>query len=154
MTDDLRELIELLQSHQVEFLVVGAHALAFHALPRFTEDIDFFVRRTRENANKIRQALVEFGFPVTEDAEDRMAESPRGMIVLGRKPNQIDFLNFLDGVEFDTAWARRVRGRLGPVEVDYIGLADYIATKRASGRPKDNWDLAELERILGDPPDA
>src|SRR5437764_7685219 len=101
LSDDLKELIGLFQSQGVEFLVVGAHALAFHARPRFTEDLDLFLRRTRENARRARKALDEFGFRLTDQAENKLAEDSRGMIVLGRKPNQVDLLNFLDGVDFE-----------------------------------------------------
>jgi hypothetical protein len=71
------------------------------------------------------------------------------MIVLGRKPNQVDLLNFLDGVEFDHAWRHRVQGYLGRTEVGYLSLEDYVATKRASGRAKDLDDLNRLREFLG-----
>src|ERR1017187_2491443 len=99
LSDDLKELIELFQSHHVEFLIVGAHALAFHARPRFTEDLDLFVRRTSSNVHRIREALDAFGFGLTDAAEAELTDNPRGMLVLGRKPNQVDVLNFLDGVD-------------------------------------------------------
>src|SRR2546421_4222787 len=101
LSDDLKELIGSFQSQGVEFLVVGAHALAFHARPRFTEDLDLFLRRTAGNATRVRKALDAFGFSLTDEAEQRLATDPRGMIVLGRKPHQVDLLNFLDGVEFE-----------------------------------------------------
>ena len=71
------------------------------------------------------------------------------MIILGKKPNQVDLLNFLDGVDFDEAWPRRVEGKLGESDVSFIGLTDYIATKKASGRPKDVDDLNRLREHLG-----
>ena len=152
LSDDLKELIGLFQSHRVEFLIVGAHALAFYARPRFTEDLDLFLKRTCENATQARKALDEFGFALTDDAEKRLAEDPRGMIVLGRKPNQVDLLNFLDGVSFEEAWSRRKRGRLGELEVDFISLEDYVRTKEASGRPRDLDDLRRLKEHLGELP--
>ena len=97
LSDNLSELIELFRFLRVEFLLVGAHALAFHARPRFTEDLDLFVRRTRENASRVRQALDAFGFALTDEVETKLADDPRAMIVLGRKPHQVDILNFLDG---------------------------------------------------------
>jgi predicted nucleotidyltransferase len=149
LSDDLKELIGLFQSHHVEFLVVGAHALAFHARPRFTEDLDLFIRRSNENVHRVRAALDEFGFGLTDDAEAELAGNPRGMIVLGRKPNQVDVLNFLDGVEFNQAWEGREEGALGELTVQYLGLKDYVATKRAAGRAKDRDDLNRLREILG-----
>src|SRR5580704_8184946 len=134
LSDDLKELIGLFQFHRVEFLVAGAHALAFHARPRFTEDLDLFIRRSADNVRRVRAALDEFGFGLTDAAELELANNPRGMIVLGRKPNQVDILNFLDGVEFDNAWGRRQSGNLGEVSVEFLSLIDFVATKKASGR--------------------
>lgn len=151
LSDDLKELIGLFQSHGVEFLVAGAHALAFHARPRFTEDIDLFLRRSKENAARVRLALDEFGFGLTDEAEARLSDDPRGMIVLGRKPNQVDLLNFLDGVDFDAAWHRRAEGKLGEIDVAFLSLEDYVSTKRATGRAKDIDDLNRLRDMLGRP---
>jgi len=144
ISDDLRELIELFRLQNVEFLVVGAHALAFHSRPRFTEDLDLFVRRSPENVRRLRQALEAFGFALTDDAEAKLADDPRAMIVLGRKPYQVDILNFLDGVEFEGAWLRRVIGRLSNLEVGYLSFEDLVATKQATNRPKDQSDLKLL----------
>jgi hypothetical protein len=151
LNDDLKELIGLFQSHRVEFLVVGAHALAYHARPRFTEDLDLFLRRSKDNAARTRRALDEFGFGLTDRAESDLAELPRGMIVLGRKPNQVDLLNFLDGVTFEDAWERRCMGLLGDIEVGFLSLVDYVATKRATGRARDLDDLNRLREQLGRP---
>lgn len=151
LNDDLKELIRLFQSHHVEFLVAGAHALAFYGRPRFTEDLDLFLRRNEENIVKACRALNEFGFGITNEAQAHFANDPRAMIVLGRKPNQVDLLNFLDGVDFDEAWKRRMQGSLAGIEVAYLSLEDYISTKRAAGRPKDLDDLNRLRESLGKP---
>jgi len=151
LSDDLKELIKLLTSHGVEFLVVGGHAVAYHGRPRFTEDLDLFLRRSNENARRTRLALNEFGFGLTEEAEQQLAESPRAMMILGRKPNQVDLINFLDGVEFDAAWSRRIKANLGDLEVSFLALEDLVATKRAAGRAKDIDDLNRLREIVGGP---
>jgi hypothetical protein len=127
---------------------VGAHALAFYAKPRFTEDLDLFVRRSHENAARVRSALEEFGFHLQDEAEAHLHQGHRAMIVLGRKPNQVDILNFLSGVDFDSAWNRRTSGLLGDIVVNYISLEDLAATKRAAARPQDLADLAQLEPLL------
>src|ERR1700722_15151612 len=102
ISDDLRELLSLLNSRGVDYIVVGAHALAFHGVPRFTEDIDFFVARTKENIGRLAGALGEFGVVVPEGSQEEMLTKERGVIFIGHKPNRADFLNFLDGVEFDS----------------------------------------------------
>ncbi len=149
LSDDLKELFGLFRSHGVEFLVVGAHALAHYSRPRFTEDLDLFLRRSKENAENLRRALDEFGFGMSDEALNEFVTDTRSMIVLGHKPSQIDLLNFLDGVEFRDAWARRVAGRLGEHEVSFLSLEDYVATKRASSRPRDLDDLRNLRDHLG-----
>jgi len=144
ISEDLSELIALLNSHGVDFLVVGAHALAFHGLPRFTEDIDFFLSRRRENIERLASALKEFGLEVSRLSQDEMVSKDRGVIFIGHKPNRADFLNFLDGVNFEEAAESKVAGELAGQPVFFISLQDYVATKRASGRPKDLGDLAML----------
>ena len=148
ISEDLSELIGLLKSHDVEFIVVGAHALAFHGVPRFTEDIDFFIARTEGNVSRLAEALAVFGVPLDAAARDDMVAKPRGVIFIGHKPNRADFLNFLDGVEFESAWQRRVTGPLAGVEVCFLSIEDYQATKKASGRPKDAADLALLRATI------
>jgi predicted nucleotidyltransferase len=149
LSNDLKELIGLFQSHGVEFLVVGAHALALHSRPRFTEDLDLFLRNSRENAERLKSALVEFGIGMRDEAVEQFETGERSIIVLGNKPAQVDLLNFLDGVDFQEAWDRKVTGNLGGHIVSFIGLEDYITTKRASGRPRDLADLQHLRDHLG-----
>jgi predicted nucleotidyltransferase len=141
---DLKELLELFQSQGVEFMVVGAHALAIHARPRFTEDLDLFVERSSENARRIFSSLASFGVLADEAEMQRFANDPRAMIVLGAKPNQVEILNFLDGVEFEEAHSRAVQADLGGITAPIISRDDFIATKVASGRAKDLADLALL----------
>jgi hypothetical protein len=148
MPDDFKELLEALLSHHVEFVVVGAHALAFHARPRYTEDLDIFIRRSDENRVKIAAAMSAFGLPVADAAWDALFKSEREMIVLGIEPNAVDLMNFLDGVSFEEAWRSRVTGRVVGVEAPVLGIAEYRKTKIASGRPKDMADLAILAECL------
>lgn len=152
LSKDLIELISLLKSHNVEFIVAGAHVLAHHARPRFTEDLDFFIRRSNTNIFLLSEALQEFGFELSAEAKERLQNSERGFIALGRKPNRVDLLNFLDGVDFEEAWQRRSPGILAGIDVPFLSLTDYVATKRASGRPKDRLDLEFLKEYVGDLP--
>jgi hypothetical protein len=145
MHDDLQELIATLQSHRVEFLVVGAHALAFYGRPRFTEDLDLFLRRSAANEAALTAALLEFGLPIKPEAINRLMNLDRQMVVLGNEPNAVDLLTFLDGVDFDSSWENRVAGELGGIPVYFISREDYIRTKRATGRAKDLRDLEMLE---------
>lgn len=145
ISDELKEFVELLISHKVEFIVAGSHALAFHGIPRFTEDIDFFIRRTEANVRRLQDALAEAEIKLDEAGLEKFVTSDRQMIVVGNEPNRVDFLNFLSGLSFDEAWENRVEGTIQTLPVYFLSKADYIKTKRAAGQPKDLADLALLE---------
>ena len=143
LQSDLREFIELLSSHRVDYLIVGGHAVAYHGYPRYTGDMDFFVRPSRENAVKVVAALAAFGFgQVGLDAET--FTEPEKVVQLGRPPNRIDILTAISGVSFEEAWGGRVAAVLDGVPVHFIGRVALIANKRAAGRQKDLADLEEL----------
>ena len=149
LSDDLSELIGLFLFHRVEFIVVGAHALALYSRPRFTEDLDLFIRRSDENCLRLQKALQEFGIDLPSSARLQLSKDRRAMIVLGAKPNQVDILNFLDGVEFEPALKNGQVSKLGGMDVVFLSLSDVIATKTATGRPKDIDDLNRLREQLG-----
>jgi hypothetical protein len=140
---DLREFIELLNSHKVEYLIVGGHAVAFHGYPRFTGDIDIFVRPVPENAARVLAVLVDFGFGST-GLDVAALTSPGKVIQLGRPPNRIDLLTSISGVEFDQAWSDRVESQLDSLPVAFIGLESLLRNKRSTGRTKDKDDLEKL----------
>ena len=141
---DLKEFIELLNSHGVEYLIVGGHAVAYHGHPRYTGDIDFFVRPSRENAARVLGALDAFGFGQVGFNVDTFTE-PEKVIQLGRPPNRIDLLTSISGVSFEDAWPSRVDAQLDGAPVWFIGKTALIANKRAAGRQKDLADLEEID---------
>lgn len=143
---DFRDLLELLNVHQVEYMIVGAYALAFHGAPRFTGDMDIFVKPDIENAYRIISALNDFGFgstglsPADFEGEDRV-------IQLGYPPIRIDIMTSLTGISWEEAFSGRVAGFYGDVPVYFIGREQLIKNKKALGRKK---DLADLEAIGAD----
>ena len=143
---DLKEFIALLNSHDVEYLVVGGHAVAFHGHPRFTGDIDFFVRTTPENAQRLLRVLEVFGFGGIGIAEDDLIQQGR-VVSLGQPPNRIDILTSISGVDFDSAWESRVQTVLDDQPVALLGWADLLKNKEASGRQKDKADLEKLRAV-------
>jgi hypothetical protein len=146
LQSDLREFIALLNAHKVEYLVVGGHAVAFHGYPRFTGDIDFFLRPTRENACRVIDALRKFGFAsLAIEPEDLM--SPDRVVQLGRPPDRIDLLTSISGVGFDDAWNSRVTGELDGQAVCFLGWDALLQNKRACDRDKDQADLKTLLAI-------
>ena len=140
---DLKEFIRLLNSHGVEYLLVGGHAVAFHGHPRFTADIDFFIRMAPPNAQKLLAVLNEFGFGSVGITERDLLE-PQRIIQLGRPPNQIDVLTSISGVDFDSAWQTRVESVMDDQPVVVIGWDELLRNKKASGREKDRADVSKL----------
>lgn len=146
LSPDLREFIELLNSHEVDFLVVGAHALAFHGLPRYTRDVDFFVATTRENAARLAKVIDAFGFGSTGlKADDFLL--PDSVIQLGVEPHRIDLLTGLSGIDWAEAWETRIPGVIDELPVFFISRESYIRNKLASGRPQDLADVSRLRSI-------
>ncbi len=144
LNSDLREFVELLNSAGVEYLVVGGHAVAFHGYPRFTGDIDFWIRPSADNASRVLQVLEGFGFGGLGLSVADFTTAER-VVQLGRPPNRIDLLTSISGVTFDRAWSGRVAGMIDGIPVAFIGRGELLANKRASGRAKDLADLEELE---------
>jgi hypothetical protein len=146
LTKDLREFIELFNSHGVEYLLVGAYAFAFHAKPRFTEDLDIFVGSSPENADRIERALKAFGFgSLGLTAKDFTADDQ--IVQLGQPPNRIDLLTSVTEVNFADAWERRVPGNLDGLPVWFLDKESLIRNKRAVGRHQDVADVYNLTRI-------
>ena len=138
------ELIDLLISHRVRFLIVGAHALAAHGRPRATQDLDLFIDPTRANARRVGAAVADFGYPALAAEWPRFAERDR-MATLGREPLRIDIITSISGVGFAQAWRGRMRAKYGKRTVGFLGRKELIRNKRASGRAKDLLDIALLE---------
>lgn len=142
---DFIDFIELLNIHQVEYMVVGAHALAFHGRPRHTGDLDIWIKPSAENADKMVNVLKDFGFDsLGLTKEDFLKENY--VTQLGYPPLRIDILNAISGVIFDDAYKGRVVGQYEDLSVSFINISDFIANKQASGRPKDLGDIDSLNK--------
>jgi hypothetical protein len=146
LSKDLREFIELLNSHKVDYLIVGAHALAWHGLPRYTKDIDFFVNPEPANVDRLLTALDQFGFGSLGLASDDFLVPDR-VIQLGREPHRIDLLTGISGVTWAECWHSKVRGEMDGIPVPFLGRDAFVRNKRASGRPQDLADASRLEAI-------
>jgi hypothetical protein len=145
LNKDWREFLGLLNSNGVEYLIVGAFAVAFHGFARYTADLDLLVRPTEDNADRVLRALSEFGFgKVGIQAADLC--SPGMVVQLGVKPNRIDLLTAISGVSFDQAWATRSEAELEGVATHFIGLAPLLRNKEQTGRAKDLGDAEELRK--------
>jgi hypothetical protein len=138
------ELISVLNAHSVEYLVVGGHAVMEYSEPRATKDLDIFIRNDVENAVRLFRALAEFGAPL---AGFSPADFQDGTVFhFASPPHRVDILQTIDGVDFGTAWERRVHTTVGDAAVPatFIALPDLIANKMAAGRLR---DLADVEAL-------
>ena len=140
---DWRAFIESLNSSGVEYLIVGAVALAHHGFPRYTGDLDILVHNSPENARLLEGALQSFGFGDLGVKAADFIDSYQ-VVQLGLPPNRIDLMTSITGVSFEEAWAERIETVLEGIRVNFIGRQALIQNKRASGRPQDLADLAAL----------
>lgn len=125
--------------------MVGAYAVAWHGYPRFTADIDFLVRPSADNAKALTAALKSFGFASLGLTADDFVQ-PGRIVQLGVKPNRIDLITSIAGVDFEEAWAGRIAGAIDGIEVPIVGLEELIRNKESTGRLKDKGDADELRK--------
>lgn len=140
---DFKELLELLNAHNVEFVIVGGYALAFHGAPRYTGDLDVFVKPDESNAVNLLKALDNFGFGSMGLTIGDFAK-PGKEAKLGYPPVRIDIITSITGVSWEDAYSHSVSGNYGDVPVKFLGKNELIANKRAIGRHK---DLADVEAL-------
>ena len=138
------EFLRLLNFHKVKYLIIGAYALTYHAAPRNTGDIDFFVERNKLNAKRLVKVLDDFGFKSLSLTEKDFLKR-NTVVQLGFEPNRIDIINAITGVTFKTAYKNKALGFLGKQKVYFISAKDLIRNKKALGRAK---DLSDLETLL------
>jgi len=140
---DFKDLLRLFNVHKVEYMIVGGYALAYHGAPRYTGDIDIYVKPDSQNAELIMKALADFGFgSVGLTVED--FENPDKVIQLGVPPVRIDIITSISGILWKDAYLGCVDEKYGDVPVKYIGLNEFIINKRTTGRKKDLSDLEAL----------
>jgi hypothetical protein len=145
LSSDLRDFIHLLNTNSVEYVIVGAWALAFHGRPRYTGDLDIFVARDDENADKLLAVIEAFGFGHTGIKREDFLQVDH-VIQLGREPNRIDILTGISGVTFDEAWSNRDQGKIADIVVFFISRDLLIKNKWAANRDKDQGDIKLLEK--------
>ena len=144
MNRDFVEMLSALIEARAEFLVVGAHALAAHGVPRATGDLDIWVRNDPENADRVVAALKAFGAPLSDLTRDDLIR-PGTVFQIGVPPSRIDILTSISGVSFDEARPNHVTVRVADLTIPVLGKSDFIANKGAVGRPKDLSDLNLLD---------
>lgn len=149
LPDTFKELLESLNKNKVRYLLVGGYAVAMHGYPRATEDIDLFVSRDAGNAERVVQALDEFGLGGPELTTDIFTRE-NSLVIMGVAPLAVDILNYLKDIDFDSAYENRKIVTCEGIEINVISFDDLIRNKMAVGRHKDLSDVEYLNRIRSD----
>ena len=142
---DFKELLELFNRHRVKYMLVGGYAVGLHGHVRATNDIDLVIAPDEANAERVVAALTDFGFtdPIPQK---ELFTNPRSLVVMGVEPFAIDLMNYLEGVDFDSAFERHEVREAEDITFNLIGFDDLLANKRAVNRDKDRLDVKELIR--------
>jgi len=150
MYQDYKDLLSAFHAHGVKYLIVGGYAVIIHGQPRFTKDIDLFIKADVANAEATYAALASFGAPLEGIRPEEFADRS-GFFRFGRDPRGIDILPDLPGVDFDAAWERRVEAVLDTetgLTAFFISRDDLIAAKLASGRLQDLADVRAIQDAM------
>lgn len=148
LNPDFLDLLLLFRHHGVEFVVVGAHALAAQGIPRATGDLDLFVRPDDANARRVVAALAAFGAPLAQHhVSSADFARPGNVYQLGLPPRRIDVLTSISGVEFSSAWNGRIDVNVAGGPIAFLGRAELIQNKTAAARPKDLLDVQRLREL-------
>lgn len=142
---DFRELLELLNKNEVEYLIVGGYAVIAHGYPRLTIDIDVWVKPSKENSKKVIKTIEDFGFSFNNlNAED--FDKSDNVIQLGRPPYRIDILTSIEGMDFDECYKRKFYYNKNNLEINFISKEDLLENKKLVGRHKDLDDISKLKK--------
>lgn len=139
---DFEDLLELLDRHGARYLIVGGLAFIYHAKPRYTKDMDLWIDADRDNVELANRALSDFGSPDLLDPDN-----PDEILQLGAPPNRIDLIRAIIDVDFDSTWSRRIEGRYGRAQANWIDLDSLIDIKRRIDHPRHREDVRVLERV-------
>jgi len=143
LSPDFSEFIELLNEHEVEYLIVGGYAVILHGYPRYTGDMDFYIKKSKKNAEKVVNVLNEFGFASLELSAAEFLK-PDMILQLGRPPLRIDIINSLSGVTFEECYNEHTIFNIDDLSLPVIGLKQLKKNKKASGRHRDLDDVEHL----------
>ncbi|NCB40449.1 MAG: hypothetical protein EOM80_16945 [Erysipelotrichia bacterium] len=144
LNNDYKEMLQILLEEEVDFIVVGAYALAAHGVPRATGDIDIWIKTDTINAERLIRALKKFGAPVGDITASDFTE-PDIVFQIGVAPRRIDFLTSIDGVNFADAEKDKLTIKINDIDIPVISLENLIKNKKAASRPKDLLDIESLK---------
>ena len=145
LPQDFKEFIELLNKHNVKYLLVEGYAVSYYSQPKLTQDIDIWVESSNQNAKKILEVLKEFGFSEF-DIQIQDLTLPNQIIQLGHPPMRIDILTTISGVDFEEAYKAKIQDKYLEINVDLISIEDLVKNKEKAGRDKDQFDLKWMKK--------
>ena len=143
VSQDYEDLFSVLNAHNIKYLVVGAHAFGFYAVPRFTKDLDVWIPPALNDAERVCKALKTFGAPLRDLTAKDFADAST-ILQIGVAPVRIDIMCGVPGVSWKQAWKHRRKGRYGKTPIHVLGRAELIQSKKTAGRPQDRLDLKAL----------
>jgi len=145
ISSDYEDLFKTLNAHKVKYLVVGAHAVIFYSVPRYTKDLDIWIPAALNDPKRVYEALKAFGAPLRDIAPGDF-QNPKMFLQIGVAPVRVDILVGLPGVSVQEAWKHRRRSRYGRTPINILGLGELVRSKKAVSRPQDKLDLTKLLR--------
>lgn len=146
LNSDFRDILSAFCAEKVEFMLVGAYAVAAHGVPRATGDIDLWIKASPENADRVWAALGVFGAPLSNLSKQDLTR-PDTVVQLGVTPRRIDILTQITGVNYEEADKGKLVIEIEGISVPVIGITQLIKNKTAVGRPQDKADAARLEEL-------
>ncbi len=147
LPSDFREYLKLLNDHKVKYLLVGGYAVGYHGYPRATNDIDIWIEKSIDNADKVIEVIKEFGFNVPE-LQSKLFLQKKNIIRMGKEPMRIEIILNIDGVDFEKSYKKKITAKIDGINVNIINLTDLRKNKKASGRLKDLADLQYLPKRI------
>lgn len=144
MNSDFKELLKIFAEEKVKYLIIGGYAVAKHAEPRYTKDLDIWIGNSRENAERVFRSLKKFGAPLTDITVEDFTV-PTLVFQIGIEPSRIDILMGLKDLDFDECWQRHATAVIGALEITFISIDDLIFNKQLAGRPQDLQDAENLK---------
>ena len=145
MNSDFKDLLQILGDYKVEYLIAGGYAVIHHSQPRYTKDIDIWLKPSTQNASRLMKAFANFGIPMIDVIQEDFSQ-PKLQYSIGVAPCLIDFLTSIPGLDFKPCWENRVQCDQNGFPIYYLGKNDLITAKQTAGRPQDLADIDELNR--------
>ncbi len=140
---EFKEFLQLLNQHNVDYILLGGFAVCYHGYPRTTNDIDIWISFKKENIEKVRLVLKDFGFGLPEIYKDEFWEYGK-IIRMGQPPLRIELISVASGIEFDNCFSQCVQEEIDGIPINIISIEHLKINKKASGRKKDLNDLENL----------